>query len=198
MVEAPADFDFRLRARLATESNRTSYHLKAAYWPFARTSLAAVAVLVLLLGGLIFVRHFMNQRESQVIAEKAKPLSVEQKPTERIVPKTPAVGQSLIARADGNVPKIKAVRLLHSGAKPKRSIVAADFSNVRAQVVTANPSQAGVGGSPAFPIDASSQPLKVSLDDGRGNARTISVPTISFGSQRVLQNANQFAPKGVW
>jgi hypothetical protein len=55
-----------------------------------------------------------------------------------------------------------------------------------------------VAASTVFPIDASLQSLKFSLDDGRGNARTISVPTISFGSQRVLQNANQFAPKGVW
>jgi hypothetical protein len=49
-----------------------------------------------------------------------------------------------------------------------------------------------------FPIEASSQSLKVSLDDGRGNARTISFPTVSFGSQRVLTTANKFAPKGAW
>jgi hypothetical protein len=55
-----------------------------------------------------------------------------------------------------------------------------------------------VGVSAAFPIDASVQSFKVSLDDGRGNARTISVPTISFGSQRIMQGENQFAPKRDW
>jgi hypothetical protein len=56
-----------------------------------------------------------------------------------------------------------------------------------------------VGTSAAFPIDASSvQFFKFSVDDGRGNAKTISVPTISFGSQRLMHNANQFAPKRVW
>jgi len=56
-----------------------------------------------------------------------------------------------------------------------------------------------VGTSTAFPIEASSvQFFKFSVDDGRGNAKTISVPTISFGSQRLMQNANQFAPKRVW
>jgi hypothetical protein len=52
--------------------------------------------------------------------------------------------------------------------------------------------------SAAFPIDASLQPFKVSLDDGRGNAKTISVPTISFGSQRIVQSGNQYAPKRDW
>jgi hypothetical protein len=49
-----------------------------------------------------------------------------------------------------------------------------------------------------FPVDASLQSLRVSIDDGHGNARTIFVPTISFGSQRAVATGNQFAPKGVW
>jgi hypothetical protein len=52
--------------------------------------------------------------------------------------------------------------------------------------------------STPFPIDASPQMFTVSLEDGRGNARTISVPTISFGSQRIVQSGNQVAPKRVW
>jgi hypothetical protein len=51
--------------------------------------------------------------------------------------------------------------------------------------------------APVFQIDASLQSVTVSLDDGRGNERTISFPTVTFGSQRVLANGNQFAPKGV-
>ena len=47
-----------------------------------------------------------------------------------------------------------------------------------------------------FPIDASLQPLRLSLDDGRGNAKTISVPTIRFGSQQMLPT--KLAEKGVW
>jgi hypothetical protein len=50
----------------------------------------------------------------------------------------------------------------------------------------------------AFSLDASLDSFKVSLDDGRGNARTISVPTISFGSQRMWQTSNQLAPKRAW
>jgi len=52
--------------------------------------------------------------------------------------------------------------------------------------------------SAAFPIDASLQSFKVSMDDGRGNAKTISVPTISFGSERIVQRGNQFVSKRDW
>ncbi len=72
-----------------------------------------------------------------------------------------------------------------------------DFSSLRTEVIGVEPA----GNSDAhavFPIDASLQSFRVSLDDGQGNARTISVPTIRFGSQRMLPKGNQFAPKGVW
>jgi hypothetical protein len=80
-------------------------------------------------------------------------------------------------------------------ARIKRPLVAEDFSSQRAEVITAR--------EPAvefevLPLDSSLQSFKVSLDDGRGNARTISVPTISFGSQRMLQTGNQYASKRDW
>jgi hypothetical protein len=41
-----------------------------------------------------------------------------------------------------------------------------------------------------FPIEASSQPVKMSLDNGRGNSRTISLPPVSYGSQRVMSQGS--------
>src|SRR6185503_3342234 len=43
-----------------------------------------------------------------------------------------------------------------------------------------------VMGSSVFPLGTSYQSLKVSVDDGRGSKRTISLPTVSFGSSRAL------------
>jgi hypothetical protein len=81
--------------------------------------------------------------------------------------------------------------------KQKAPIAAVDFSNVGANVVSNTRSAADT--ATVFPIETSLQSVKVSLDDGRGNARTISFPTVSFGQQRVLTTGNQFAPKdGVW
>jgi hypothetical protein len=78
-------------------------------------------------------------------------------------------------------------------AKPKRSLAAVDLASEAPLVISQSQRQSAI-----FPIDASLQSLRVSIDDGYGNARTISVPMISFGSQRVLATGNQFAPKGVW
>jgi hypothetical protein len=78
-------------------------------------------------------------------------------------------------------------------AKPKPSLVALDRAGEGASLISQSQRQAAI-----FSIDASLQALRVSIDDGYGNARTISVPTISFGSQRVLATGNQFAPKSVW
>src|SRR6185369_16112836 len=54
-VEAPADFDFRLRARLA-QGNGSSV-----YWPFARRGLAAAAMAIVFLVGVVIVRNVMKQ-----------------------------------------------------------------------------------------------------------------------------------------
>ena len=79
---------------------------------------------------------------------------------------------------------------------PKRTVSSVDFSSERANVVSNT--RPAVNNATVFPIEASSQSVKFSLDDGRGNERTISLPTVSFGSQRVLVNANQFTTRGDW
>src|SRR6185436_16524824 len=53
-VEAPADFDFRLRARLA-QSNGSSV-----YSPFVRRGLAVAVMVMLLVVGAVVVRNVMN------------------------------------------------------------------------------------------------------------------------------------------
>jgi hypothetical protein len=80
--------------------------------------------------------------------------------------------------------------------RTKRPTAVAEFSLDRAPVVR---NSGTVEGSEAiFPVDASQQSLRVSLFDSRGNPRTISLPTVSFGSQRVVPTATSFAQKGVW
>src|SRR6185503_3773565 len=56
--------------------------------------------------------------------------------------------------------------------------------------------------SPVFPIEASPQPLNVSLDYAKRGSRTISVPALSFGSEGVLTGEGssivRTSTKGVW
>lgn len=191
-VAAPPDFVFRLRARLAGESNSASFH----YWPLARRGLAVAAVLIVLATGIVVVRNIMNQPQEVITANSVVPQPAP-RPVESPVesPKPTAVNpEEFSAAVPANSPqRIKNQRPAQIAPKNRRPVATMDFSFDRADVINGS-----VAASTAFPIDASLQSLKVSLDDGRGNARTISVPAISFGSQRVLQGGNQFAPKGVW
>jgi len=189
-VNAPADFDFRLRARLAADSQRPSFR----YWSFAVKGLATVAVLVVFGVGVVVVWQRGHEQA---------PIAKTQPPQTPAGPKQPERHQTIPAPAPevtptiaiNNEPKRKADRSFV--VRPKRSLTAVvDLSSERANIISNTMPALNTG--TIFPIDASLQSLRVSLDDGRGNARTISFPTVSFGSQRVLTNANQFAPKGVW
>jgi hypothetical protein len=188
-VNAPADFDFRLRARLAADSRAAGFR----YWSFAVKGLATAAIVVVF--GVVVAVVWQRGAQQAPVAEgpQIQPIKTEKQD----LPK-PDVARNLhiestVAVADAP-PRRKVERPV--AVKPKRSVTAIDFSSERANVVSnARPA---INNEPVFPIDASLQSVKVSLDDGRGNARTISFPTVSFGSQRVLTPANQFAPKGVW
>jgi hypothetical protein len=59
-LPAPADFDFRLRARLANEASAASqFH----YWPVARRALAVAALLIVFATGAVLVK---KRRESSI------------------------------------------------------------------------------------------------------------------------------------
>jgi hypothetical protein len=78
----------------------------------------------------------------------------------------------------------------------KRALATVESASIGAQVISG--SRIDSEATAVIPIDASLPSFKFSLDDGSGNARTISVPTIRFGSQRMLPNGHQFAQKGIW
>jgi hypothetical protein len=187
-VAAPPDFDFRLRARLANEGSSASFHLKS----FARRGFAVAAVLIVFATVVVLVRNLMNR--PNVVAVKDQP-AIQQPPAPKPPVETPVVNPQEFSAVvpDSSPQRVKHERPAQTTSKIRRPAVAVDFSSQGAEVINGS-----VAASTVFPIDASLQSLRFSLDDGRGNARTISVPTISFGSQRVLQNGNQLAPKGVW
>ena len=193
-IEAPPDFDFRLRARLANESNAAGFHLRALQWPFATRGLAVAAMVVLFIAGLVFVLNVKNKQTNTDVAGRQ-----DQPPQagERIPQAPPPIGVKpsvpdkphVVVASDDGPRRIRGER----SVKPKQSLVARDSAVEGASVMSDSQRQAAI-----FPIDASSQSLKLSIDDGHGDVRTIFVPTITFGSQRALATGNQYAPKGVW
>jgi hypothetical protein len=193
-VNAPADFDFRLRARLAADSEGSAFR----YWAFATKGLATAAILVVFGVGAVVVWQRTRPEPAVAVAPRQEePRQEEPRQQEPSRPEAPVhtdVRDATPVVADNTTPSRKVDRaIVH---KPRRPVTAVDFSSERANIVSNT--QPTLDTATVFPIEASLQSFKVSLDDGRGNARTISFPTVTFGSQRVLATGNQFAPKGVW
>jgi hypothetical protein len=191
-VAAPPDFDFRLRARLANGSPSEGFH----FWSFARRGLAFAAVLVVFLTGIIVVRNIVNQQTTREVAE-TKPV-VPQTPPKLVAPNAAPTSSPLTAGVQPSTPlRNKTERSVVTGPRVNRHLATIDSAGTRAEVISGSEA-IGSGATAVIPIDASLLSFKFSLDDGSGNARTISVPTIRFGSQRMLPNGNQFAQKGIW
>jgi len=188
-VSAPPDFDFRLRARLAT-ANSAAFH----FWPVVRRGLAFAAALLVFVMGAILVRNVFNRPAEPVqvattdqhnTAPPPQPATVEQRHDSGPVPQFTASSSDKPSQAARN----------ERPARIKRPVVAEDFSSERALLYK---DREPVGTFEVLPQDSSQQSYKFSFDDGRGNARTIYVPTISFGSQRMLPTGSQYASKRDW
>lgn len=205
-VNAPADFDFRLRARLAADSDRSGFR----YWSFAMRGLATVAVLVVF--GVAAAIVWQTTRPGPGVVETA-----EQKASPYVAPQqaepNPEAASTQGDRSRSNEPAFADLRHTHTfdafpnnasrrnpgrpiALKSRGPIATLERSSLRANVQPI--AQPMLETATEFSIDASLQSVKVSLDDGRGNARTISFPTVSFGSQRAVATGNQFASQGVW
>jgi hypothetical protein len=202
-VEAPGDFDFRLRARLANE--------KAGRQPFVMRNLSvgfrsvAVAAMLLLVGAALLIVNLRTRPNTSLLANEGKPSSdsVDQlkggekasspltanagpKPTPPDVvngtKNSPAVEKPSPRGGYGFRKSQVAWRRGDTGSS--RRLQTQDLGSTGAKVL--RPNAVDATGSSPFPIGTSFQSLKVSLDDGRGTSRTISLPSVSFGSQRVL------------
>jgi len=187
-VAAPSDFDFRLRARLAHEGSESVRPFALGNLSFGLRSAAVAMVLVMLGSALLFV-SFKNRSANQETA-KATPTTggnVREGAAFRPAEVRPRVPETASTGIDNSV--VAGVR--EKTQTRRRDQVAGlearsrDLSGTRAPVL--RPNQGGATyQSAAFPIDTAYQSLKVSVDEGRGTARTISLPAVSFGSQRSL------------
>ena len=200
MVQAPADFEFRLRARLAEGKNVR----QPALW-FGRATFgwpsAVVAALVLIVGAVVVLRT--SNRD--LIHDKAM---VPQAP--RPEPIVAAPGSKTIEQ--GSNPVVATASSLSGSPKPttesrrqrasmrRPRTTTREYSSLAAKVV--KPEDTLASADPVFTIYTSDQPMSVSLDDGSGVRRTISLPRFSFGSQRAFATEQtsmvKTSAKGVW
>src|SRR5215510_9235465 len=87
-VSAPPDFDFRLRARLASDASGAAFH----FWPLARKGLAFAVVLLLFVMGALLVRSVFNRgAENKQVATTEQPnTNPAPQPVQVVAPQNPA------------------------------------------------------------------------------------------------------------
>lgn len=96
-VAAPANFDTKLRARLAT-SKADKQGAFAAWLNFSllRPAVGVSLALALLIGGFVFVRPLL-MNESQPFSAAAKALEIQQKGDIYVTPAAPKLGEDTVA-----------------------------------------------------------------------------------------------------
>ena len=193
-VEAPADFNFRLQARLA--ASRSSRRGSFSGNGFGMRSVA-FASLVLLLGFVVVLMNMRSPGKESVPVAQAPAADTGAKPTQtRQAEATTAATNDVVATAPNRDVVPASVQEGNRVTNPIRRtsssvpqfvartgrVKATDLSASAAPILRPQTEM----GSSMFPLGTSYQSLKVSVDDGRGSSRTISLPTVSFGSSRVL------------
>ena len=195
-VEAPGDFDFRLRARLAGEKRMSALSLPFGNFSLGLRSTTVAAILLLIGSAVLFVALKSSPNTSVAGGKQVPPPPVapasnggNPNPVNGVVKS----GSDAVAKAPieqdhlpaGRAPKVPGIRREIAGVRSHNRFGSRDISQKGAQVDRL----AGTYPTAAFPIDASYQSLKVSVDDSRGASRTISLPSVSFGSQRTLSQS---------
>lgn len=173
-VVAPADFEVRLRARIAREQPTSHEPLFAR---LIRTpALAAAALFVVVGGALVWVAQRDIQPSAPVAAvQHASPPAKASDAN----PPTSVAGET----ADANTP-IDQVAENVPGVPTRRN---RPGSRHRAQDYSVRPAPSIRQGDQAY-VNAPSKPVVFALEDERGTKRKISLPPVSFGSQSLVDN----------
>ena len=191
-VKAPDDFEFRLHARIA-RANARSTQPTLNRLNFGFRSIAFASLMVVLGGAMLVVN--LRSPEQTPVASKQTPAA---SPVAAATPFQQPTGAPGIATLSSGSNSTDRVPVRRATNTPRQRTGTRDMASSPARVV--RPGEMTARASD-FPIDTSAQPVRVSMDDGRGSSRTISVPRVSFGSQRVLSQSNSplvASARGAW
>ena len=224
-VSAPPDFDMRLRARLAAEKKPATAWINL--WRQAPGVPAfALALSLIVMGALAF---YLRPSSTQQIAGTGKPAvqspgntgaptdvkGAKASSSNELASGTQAPGVQTAGGTDGAIIPVREPR--EAGSGPRRTgksfgepdavtkgsdISSREFSQLPASIIK-RATDAGMETSPVVSLSAPAQPVVVSMRDDHGATRTISLPPVSFGSQRLVQPGYQSgalisSAKGVW
>ena len=208
IVEAPHDFEWRLRARLAADRKGESRHgLRLGYAPGTQ-AIALAASFALIIGIAVLLKQTRSERSTArlavAIANNNEPNVVA---TSAVSPVSEAVDTSTGDGRGVNInnpltnsrgrgsrapfvknSKVKTEMVASVDAAANRSLRSNDFSSSAAPVVTLY----------SVPLRAPSPSVKFLLDEGRGTMRTVSLQPVTFGSQAIFERRADKSADEIW
>lgn len=191
-VAAPGDFDVRLRARIAAGRQQSSRGSFLNRFVASTPAIAAAAVIVMLAGAIVWLAQHQRNQQSTIAAgvpaRTQQAITPSDKPADRTDAKSPTVPAAtnppvtLTAQGPRDRNPYRDTSGKSGGGRgPIAS--ATDFNVTGAESIRQGEQQAG-----EVSLSAPVKPLVVSLEDVSGTKRRISLPPVSFGSQRLVDN----------
>ena len=190
-VTAPADFDFRLRARIAAQAESVGPRSFFNGFALSTPAMAVAAAVIVALGGLIVWIEQRGTKQAPTVAvnspsqvKEGNSTTAETLPPnkEASVPDSTTTASTTGINADGpnylrqgRKPQFKASGLSQTGRPSSRDLSAGSAPSIKQGQ-----------NSGAVYVSAPLKPMVLSLQDDNGATRRISLPPVSFGSQRLL------------
>lgn len=215
-VGAPPDFDFRLRARLARERNGASSGFRLNSLSIGARSLAAAALVLVVAVCGILLRSWksVGNNSQPVQAQKSSSVPAPDQMHEVAQSSTAGTGktsgasQAVVVQNDGenkerkSGPRVATVVPVKVIRATNGSISGNPRLAVRELAVAPAPKVMLTEPDSNLVVVPTTGTLKVTIDNGKGMPRTVSLPSVSFGSERLLAHGSSFVPvsasKGVW
>lgn len=200
-VTAPADFDLRLRARIAAERQRPARGSLFPNFLLTTPVMAAATVIVMLAASIVWFTQYQRKRTSPV-AQQNSPAALQ-----------PDAGAKLIAAAEENPnranddnpakigqPRDQAQNANRSNLSPDlnrnsgllaKGKTSREFAVEPAEVIKQISDPPG-----QISLTAPDKPLVVSVEDNRGATHRFLLPPVSFGAQRLVDNRTPVSTSG--
>jgi hypothetical protein len=192
-VVAPADFDVRLRARIARE--RDTHQQPFIFRLVMSTpAIALAAVLVMVVGTIVFLNQRNRTPTPAVASTTEDKATVPAGPVPEVAVKSDVspVNETAVNGTEGpsvippEAPRrlnVTAKNITKSGPATNAGPEVYESEVTGAQTFRLSPDRAG-----EVSLTAPVKPMIVTMYDERGGSRKIQLPPISFGSQRLTGN----------
>jgi len=175
-VVAPADFDMRLRARIA--ATRTAEQQPFFARLIGVPAIAMAAVVVLAVGTTVFISQRNSGPSTEVTAHQ-QPTASTGDQVATVAPVKSSESVPPVTSGDDQPPVDKPQSFPGKrNRQPARSVVSRDSAVIAAKSVRQGDEESFVP----------SKRVEVSLEDDQGTKRKISLPPVSFGSQSLVNN----------